>query len=201
MNDNETTNDGKAENPVEFDEMASHGMVEEVFEWILFNSRFVVLLAVVGILVAAIVMFLKGSIEIIQGIGVFLPEMLAFRPNSQDDATIILSFIPALDNYLFATVLLIMAMGLYELFISKIDPNCRTIGTRPDHWLEIDNLDDLKSRMGEVLITILIVNFFKLSFSVVYDRPIDLLILGAAIVLVSVALFLTHYKRNKPRPR
>lgn len=169
------------------------GEWENRFETILFNSRFTVLLAVIGILLAAIVMFIKGCIEVIQGIAVFLPDMLAWRPNSQDDTAIILSFIPALENYLFATVLLIMSMGLYELFISKINPKCRTAGSRPDHWLMIRDLDDLKSKMGEIVIMILIVNFFKQSFSVTFTQPIDLLVFGASIVLVAVALFVTHY--------
>ncbi|MHB8165649.1 MAG: YqhA family protein [Sulfuricella sp.] len=175
------------------DKKTSRSGIEEWFETILFNSRFIVILAVISILCASVVMFLKGSMEVIQGISSYLPSFLSLQSNSQDDNILILSFVPALDNFLFATVLLIMSMGLYELFISKIDPKARTIGTRPDHWLVINNLDDLKARMGEVLLTILIVNFFKLSFSLVYSRPIDLLILGGAIAIISIVLFINHH--------
>src|SRR5437867_12100254 len=103
-----------------------HGRMEEIFESALFNSRFLVLVAVLGILIAAIVMFLKGCLEIVQGVRAFSTTLLGVRPTPTDDNSVILSFIPAIDNYLFATILLIISMGLYELFISKIDPTSRT---------------------------------------------------------------------------
>jgi uncharacterized protein (TIGR00645 family) len=169
-----------------------HGLIEEVFETVLFNSRFFILTAVLGILVAAFIMFIKGCLEVIQGVQAFLPFMSVIQPNFHDDNSIILSFIPAIDNYLFAAILLITSMGLYELFISKIDPKSRRDETKPD-WLVIKDIDDLKGKIGEVVIMILIVNFFKLSFSVVYDQPLDLLVLGGAILLVSISLVATHY--------
>lgn len=168
-----------------------HGLVEEIFETILFNCRFLVFIPVLGILVAAIVMFIKGCLEVIQGVRAFLPALIALRPNPQDDNSVILSFIPAIDNYLFATILLIISMGLYELFISKIDPPSRKNETRP-HWLVITTLDDLKSNIGEVVVMILIINFFKLSFTVTYHEPSDVLILGGGILLVAGALVLTQ---------
>ena len=169
-----------------------HGKTEEIFETALFNCRFLVIVPVLGILGAAIVMFVKGSIEIVQGVRAFLPALLALRPNPQDDSGVLLSFIPAIDNYLFATILLIISMGLYELFISKIDPKSRTQHTRPD-WLVVRNFDDLKSNIGEVVIMILIVNFFKLSFSINDDHPLHLLALGGGILLIAGALVVTHY--------
>ncbi|HYM01095.1 MAG TPA: YqhA family protein [Blastocatellia bacterium] len=169
-----------------------HGMVEEVFETVLFNSRFLVLVAVIGVLTSSAVMFVKGCIEVIQGVTSFIPDFRSIQPNSKDDSSVILSFIPAIDNYLFATILLIISMGLYELFISEIDPKSRKKSTRPN-WIIIKDLDDLKSKIGEVVVMILIVNFFKLSFGIDYTRPIDLLALAGGILLVAAALVVTHY--------
>lgn len=169
-----------------------HGWVEEVFETALFNCRFLVLVAVVGILAASIAMFFKGCIEVVQGVRAFQVGLASFRPNSADDKNVILSFVPAVDNYLFATILLIISMGLYELFISEIDPRSRKEKTRPS-WLRVNDLDDLTSRIGEVIIMILIVNFFKLSFSINYERPIDLLILGGGVLLISGSLVVAHH--------
>jgi uncharacterized membrane protein YqhA len=166
--------------------------VENTFETILFNARFLALFAVLGILIASFVMFVKGCLEIVQGVRAFWATLLGIRPTPVDDNSVILSFIPAIDNYLFATILLIISMGLYELFISKIDPASRTATSRPD-WLVIKELDDLKSHIGEVVIMILIVNFFKLSFNLLYETPLDLLILGAGIVTIAGALVITHY--------
>ena len=164
--------------------MKKHSLVGEIFESALFSCRFLVLLAVIGSLVAAAVLFLKGCYEIVQGVRGFRHMITNFSPNSADDKTVILSFIPAIDNYLFATVLLIFSMGIYELFISEIDPSLRKPFSRPN-WLNIVTLDDLKIHISEVVVMILIINFFKLSFTVPLDRPVDLLLLGGGILLVS----------------
>ena len=164
---------------------------EEYFETALFNCRFLVLFAVIGSMIAAVILFLKGSLEITQGIVGFLKIIGNFNPTEGDDKTVILAFIPAIDNYLFATVLLIFSMGIYELFVSKIDPTMRKPFSRPD-WLNIKDLDDLKTHISEVVIMILIINFFKLSFTVTLDKPADLLRLGGGVFLVTAALYITH---------
>jgi uncharacterized protein (TIGR00645 family) len=172
-----------------------HGWVEEVFETALFGCRFFVLIAVLGILASSIVMFFKGCIEVVQGVIAFW-RYASFQPTSLDDKNVILSFIPAVDNYLFATILLIISMGLYELFISEIDPRSRKDKTRPN-WLRVHDLDDLTSRIGEVLIMILIVNFFKQSFSMNYDHPMDLLALGGGVLLISGSLVVAHHVSDR----
>ena len=175
----------------------AHGWVEEAFETALFSCRFLVLVPVLGILAASIVMFFKGCVEVVQGVRAF-QIAASFQPTQLDDKNVILSFIPAVDNYLFATILLIISMGLYELFISEIDPKSRKEKSRPN-WLCVRDLDDLTSRIGEVVIMILIVNFFKLSFSVNYEHPIDLLALGGGVLLISGSLVVAHHVSGKRR--
>src|ERR1700688_334057 len=136
-------------------------------------------------------MFFKGCVEVVHGIRAFKTTFVGCQPTPLDDNKVILAFIPAVDNYLFATILLIIFMGLYELFISEIDPKSRK-GARPT-WLKVTDLDDLTSRIGEVVIMILIVNFFKQSFSLSYEHPIDLLMLGGGVLLVSGSLVVAHY--------
>lgn len=174
-----------------------HSLLEEAFETVLFSCRFLVLIAVLGILAASIVMFFKGCIEVVQGVRAFL-RVLSLQPSDLDDKNVILSFIPAVDNYLFGTILLIISMGLYELFISEIDPRSRKEKTRPT-WLRVHDLDDLTSRIGEVVIMILIVHFFKQSFSMNYEHPIDLLILGGGVFLISGSLVVAHHVSGKRR--
>ncbi len=168
-----------------------HSRLEEIFESALYNSRFLVLLAVIGSLVASIVLFLKGTAEIVQGVRSFGRLVNQFKPTSADDKDVILAFIPAIDDYLFATVLLIFSMGIYELFISEIDPAWKGPSTRPN-WLAIRDLDDLKTHIGEVIMMILVINFFRLSFTVPLDRSTDLLLLGSGIILMAGTIFITH---------
>ena len=179
------------------EEDSDHGWVEEIFETALFGCRFLVLIPVLGVLAASVVMFIKGCVEVIQGMRAF-QAAVSFQPTQLDDKNVILSFIPAVDNYLFATILLIISMGLYELFISEIDPKSRKAKSRPN-WLCVYDLDDLTSRIGEVVIMILIVNFFKLSFSVTYEHSTDLLALGGGVLLISGSLVVAHHVSGKRR--
>ena len=147
--------------------------------------------AVLGSVIAAGILFLKGTVEIVQGVNNFCHHVDLTGRSVDDDKFVILAFIPAIDNYLFATVLLIFSMGIYELFVSKIDPSMRTPHMRPN-WLNIDNLDDLKTHIAEVVIMILIINLFEFSFTVPLSKPIDLLFFAGTILIIAAALYVSH---------
>lgn len=166
---------------------------EDHFEWVLFNTRLFVLFAVFGSLAASIVLFIKGSAEIVQGISDYWKVIRHFTTTAtaSDDKTVMLDFIPAIDNYLFATVLLIFSMGIYELFVSKIDPKSRKAFSRPD-WLNIKDLDDLKTHISEVVVMILIINFFEAALKQIPASPLDLVWVGGGIALIAGSLFVTH---------
>jgi uncharacterized membrane protein YqhA len=167
-------------------------LIEEIFETLLFNSRFVVILAVLGALVSSFVMFIKGSMQIVNGVVVFYAQIGHFKPGEEHGSdTLVAHFVSSVDNYLFATVLLIFSMGLYELFISEIDPASRRPDSRPN-WLKVESLDDLKSSLGKVILMILIVSFFEQSLGLTYSNALELLYLGIGILLVSGALYVTH---------
>jgi len=77
-------------------------------------------------------------------------------------------FVSAVDIFLFSTVLFIFALGIYELFINKIDVVNRNKEERPN-WLVVKSIDDLKTSLGKVILMILIVSFFEHSLSMKYD--------------------------------
>ena len=104
-------------------------------------------------------------------------------------------FVSSVDIYLFAMVLIIFGMGVYELFISKIDPVETKLDSRPS-WLRITSIDDLKSSLGKVILMVLIVSVFEHSLSINYNQPIDLLYASVAVVLVAVALYVTHLSNH-----
>lgn len=105
-------------------------------------------------------------------------------------------FISSVDVFLFAMVLIIFGVGIYELFITKIDPVLQKIDGRPS-WMQIHNVDDLKSSLGKVILMVLIVTFFKHSIEVEYGNVNDLLKLGVGIVLIALALYITHKSHSK----
>ena len=94
------------------------------------------------------------------------------------------------DGYLLATIMLIFSLGLYELFISNIE---QAQGTETgSSVLLIRDLDDLKARLGKVILMILIVKYFEHAISMKFEGPLELLYLAAGITLVGLALFLSH---------
>lgn len=172
--------------------------IESAFETFLFNSRIVVLLAVIGSLVASVLMFLRGAIQIGQATIAFVHHPLGVHGEPGGDLSIML--ISSVDSFLFATVLLIFAMGVYELFISKIDPASRTAESRPN-WLAIHSLDDLKGALGKVILMILIVRLFESAVEMRYEEPLHLLWLGLSVVGVSLALYLAHVGSHHRPPK
>ncbi|MFZ4525884.1 MAG: YqhA family protein [Chlorobium sp.] len=170
-------------------------IIENVFETLLFNTRFIVITAVLGSLVASVIMYVQGTLLVYNGFNIFIEELNSAEGHLTHELVPLL--ISSIDDYLFATVLLIFSMGLYELFISEIDPASRTSDSRPN-WLNISSLDDLKGALGKVILMILIVSFFEKSLDIKYENSLDLLYLGVGVILISGALFLTHLQHAHP---
>ncbi|MDR0827865.1 MAG: YqhA family protein [Desulfovibrio sp.] len=167
-------------------------ILEELFETFLFNSRLFTILAVLGSLASSLAMFVKGTLNILKGLMIFYGQIVNFHLGEEHGPdTLVAVFVSSVDNYLFATVLLIFSMGLYELFVSEIDPASRQADTRPN-WLNITDLDHLKSSLGKVILLILIVSFFEQSMSIEYKTALDLLYLGLGVLFIAGALTLMH---------
>lgn len=99
------------------------------------------------------------------------------------------------DGYLLATIMLIFALGLYELFISRIE--IAEGSETASNVLLINNLDDLKTRLGKVILMILIVKFFEHAIGMEFKESKDLLYLSAGIALVGLAMYLSHAAEKK----
>ncbi|MBX3188404.1 MAG: YqhA family protein [Labilithrix sp.] len=166
--------------------------LEAGFETFLFNARLVVILAVLGSLVSSVLMFIRGVMVIAHTAKEFVQHVASHEGGD----ALAIALISSVDSFLFATVLLIFAMGIYELFISKIDPASRTEDSRPN-WLAIHSLDDLKGAVGKVILMILIVRLFESAVKMKYDHPLHLLYLGCAVLFVAVALYLQHLAHKK----
>ncbi len=85
------------------------------------------------------------------------------------------------------------SLSLYELFISKIE---QAESSETPSVLAIHSLDDLKTRLGRVILMILIVNFFEHAISMDFDGPIELLALAGGIALIGLTLYLTHVEEH-----
>jgi uncharacterized membrane protein YqhA len=94
-----------------------------------------------------------------------------------------------IDGYLFATIMLIFAMGLYELFISKIQ--IAEDNDLAQRILLIRSIDDLKDRLAKIIFLVLIVKYFEYALHLSYTTPMSLLQLAAGILMIAGALWLT----------
>jgi uncharacterized membrane protein YqhA len=107
---------------------------------------------------------------------------------------IVTQVVEAIDGYLLATVMLIFAFGLYELFISRIDRIEKDDRARD---LKIHSLDDLKHRLGQVVLLILVVKFFEGALAIKFNSLSDLLLLSIGILLIAIVLNLTHKQPHR----
>src|SRR5262249_53903134 len=145
--------------------------LEKTFESILWNSRLVVLVAVVASVVVSLAVFYIATVDVFWLLG----EVRHYHDVALDAATrtelrasIIAYVVEVVDGYLLAAIMLIFALGLYELFISRIDV---AEGSEfASRLLLIRSLDDLKDRLAKVVLLILVVKFFEYALELHVEK-------------------------------
>jgi uncharacterized membrane protein YqhA len=166
---------------------------ESLLEGTLWNSRFIIMTAVIGSLLASIVIFVMASIDVYflcMHAMHYADASLADEARKALHDSTVSHIVEVVDGYLLATVMLIFSLGLYELFISDID---QAHGDKSSSKiLVINSLDDLKSRLAKVILMIMIVTLFEEALNMKLTAPIDLLYLGGSIALIALALYLSH---------
>jgi uncharacterized membrane protein YqhA len=153
---------------------------------ILNASRYLVIAAVVGALAASVALFVYGLTETAV---VIVQAIAKAEVSSKGAKALALEFIEIVDLFLLGTVLLMIALGLYELFINS--------DLKLPEWLQIRTFDDLKLKLVGVVIVVLAVLF--LGQVVAWNGERDLLRFGAGIAVVIAALtyFLSTAKGGK----
>ena len=141
---------------------------------LLSSSRYIIVIAVLSAIIAALTLLVFAGIETIQlVVGAFTESI-----DSNSIKQLAISFIEIIDIILLGTVFYITALGLYELFIDEDLPT--------PSWLHITHLDDLKSKLIGVIVVILAVVF--LGQVVDWKGGNDILYVGVAIALVIMAI-------------
>jgi len=176
--------------------------IEQGFEKFLWNSRFIVILAVVASMISSVILFVIATFDVFELIAKVFKYMRLNGPERTVAAyedfhgEVVGHIIGAIDDFLLATVLFIFALGLYELFISKIE-EAEAEAATSSRILVIHSLDDLKDRLAKVILMILIVTFFKNVIHTSFTEPLHILFLGVGILFVALALFFTHKGSEK----
>ncbi|KAI9116394.1 hypothetical protein K1719_012561 [Acacia pycnantha] len=177
---------------------------ESSIERIIFDFRFLALFAVGGSLAGSLLCFLNGCIYIIDAYKVYWSSCVKGVHTGQ----MVLRLVEAIDVYLAGTVMLIFGMGLYGLFISNVAPNAPPSADRAlagsslfgmfalkerPKWMKISSLDELKTKVGHVIVMILLVKMFERSKMVKIHTGMDLLSYSVCIFLSSASLYILHH--------
>ncbi|ADR19930.1 YqhA family protein [Calditerrivibrio nitroreducens] len=166
--------------------------IEFFFEKLLWHSRLFLFFAVISSVFAAILLIFMGTLDIFILFKKVIYSMGDYSYYESIQKESLGKIIGAIDNYLISTVLFIFGIGLYELFISKID--LLEKDNKSSKILVIHSLDQLKDKIAKVVVMVLIVTFFKYSISQKDWDMVKLLILAAGTLLVSFSLYIINSK-------
>ena len=143
-------------------------------------SRFIIGLAVLGSFVGSAILLVIATITLFR---IAWNEIVNFDPDDLEGRhshieSLAVDLIEITDVILLGTVLYIVALGLYQLFIDQ--------SLALPRWLKVNNLTDLKRDLIGVVVVLLGVSFLG---EVVKGEDMNLLLpFGAGIALVIAAL-------------
>lgn len=150
-------------------------MMIRVFKFIA-GMRFFVLIPVVGLAIAAVILFIKGGIELIY----FLPTLIFGKGETATHGNIIVEIVKIVHLFLVGTVLFITSLGLYELFIEPLPLS---------PWLKTHNIEELELNLVGLTIVVLAVNFLSVIFEE-QENNLALYGIGYALPIVALAYFM-----------
>jgi len=139
------------------------------------SSRWIILLAVIGAFFSAMVLLVYAAGVVFVTIKDLVGD-LHFNEKGAKELSV--TFIQLVDLFLLGTVIYIIAIGLYELFIDDSLPM--------PGWLHIGTLDSLKEKLIGVVILLLGVTF--LGQAVTWSGNENIIYFGGAIALVILGL-------------
>ena len=138
-----------------------------------FVVRLAMLVPVLALSVTSVALIVYGAIETFH----FLRALFGHGPAMSRDEAMLLA-IELVDLFLLATVVQVVSLGLYQLYFHQ--------DLQLPKWLKISNLDDLKSKLVGVTITVLAVYF--LGRALTWESGVDILYLGGAVAIMIAAL-------------
>jgi uncharacterized membrane protein YqhA len=145
---------------------------------LLLKSRYLILVPILGLALAAATFFVLGGIGLIRLLyETFLAVLVpVHRTADMSQSKFIYEVVEYVHTFLIGTVLYITAVGLYQLFVQEI---------KFPAWLKIESTEELENSLIGVTVVVLAVNFMGAIF---VGNTGDLLQYGAGIALPIAAL-------------
>ena len=140
-----------------------------------FISRVLVVIAIIGMIITSIIVIITAFAEVFRIISFFMHEGML---SEEAGSFLSVNVTEMIDLYLIGLVLIIMSLGLYQLFI---DPDVDL-----PEWLDTPSFDILKARLLIVVAVVLPVMF--LGYAATATDGTFIAGLGIAISLVMIAI-------------
>ena len=149
------------------------------------RTRFVVLVAVAGVLLVAMALFVLGAGMAVHGVW---KAGLAVLQGDLASTTLTVEFLEIVSMMLKAVVFYIIGIGMYSLFIAPL--NLTTA-------LGVETLNDLEIKIVSVVVVIMAITF--LEHFILWEQPVEILLFGVALGVVVAALvfFQNHAHRAR----
>jgi uncharacterized membrane protein YqhA len=164
----------------------NQGRWERRIETALWNSRFLVMLAVVPSLLGSLMLFIVGTVDIFKVVANVMGYYLLGGTQDIHDS-LVPDIIIAVDIYLIAIVLLIFGLGVYRLFVSRID---QAEASNLRHPFNVASLDQLKDKIARVVILAVIIEFFRAVVDIRFATPLEAIYLALSVLALAAALYL-----------
>lgn len=144
-------------------------------------TRFSVIVPALASMVGALVLMAQGSFYVVMALIRTISEQMPLKDT-------IVEILTAVDAILLGTVLLVIGYGLYELFVdNKLNVPA---------WLQVTDLDDLKSKLIGVVVAIIAVVYVGVLVDA--NRGSDVLSygVGAGALVLGLAVFAWATKKD-----
>lgn len=138
---------------------------------LLARSRYLIIIAVLGSLLASFLVIVFGGVHIAR---ITLEVLRDDSSSGEITKRVAIGAIELIELFLLGIVLYVIALGMYQLFIER--------DVYLPGWLEISSLDNLKERLLSTVLVMLAVTF--LGYAVTWDKDISIIGIGVGVALV-----------------
>jgi uncharacterized membrane protein YqhA len=139
------------------------------------NSRYIVYIGILALLVSSVSAFAWSVAKAISTLGLIITSL-------GQDSHIAIALVGIVDGVLIASVLLVVATSLHEIFISPLSV---------PRGMVAHDLSELKSKLGAMIVLVMSLKF--LEHLVEWSQATETLLYGLAIAVVSAALIALSY--------
>jgi uncharacterized membrane protein YqhA len=134
--------------------------------------RFFMLIPIIGLAVAAFVLFIEGGNELVH----LLVKIFVEAAKTGTKSDIIVGIVEVIHLFLVGTVLFLTSLGLYQLFIHVLPlPG----------WLKMNNIEELELNLVGIVVVVLAVDYLSVIFE---EQEINMAVYGVGYALPIVAL-------------